>query len=145
MPDRNTRLSRAVAAARAGGSSAAAQAEFAAATAGMTQRQRAAFALKRRADEGRITQLRGVFAAFDEDRDGVLSAERELPVALLALGVEPSAKALQQLTLAAPSGRVDLATVSPATRAMRAAAARARPGSARLGPLPAATKARPAH
>jgi hypothetical protein len=130
-PDRDTRLSRAVAAARAGGSSAATQAEFAAATAGMTQRQRAAFALKRRADEGRITQLRGVFAAFDEDRDGVLSAERELPVALLALGVEPSAKALQQLTLAAPSGRVDLATVSAERRLSAATLPQAEPGPGR--------------
>jgi hypothetical protein len=110
-PAPSTRLGRAVAAARAGGSSAAAQAEFAAATAGMTSRQRAAAALKRRADESRVTQLRGVFAAFDEDRDGALDEERELPVALLALGLEPTPRALRQCALASPSGAVDLATV----------------------------------
>jgi Ca2+-binding EF-hand superfamily protein len=106
----NTRLSRAVAAARAGGSSAASIAEVEAATELLTRRQSAAYVLKRRADEARVTQLRGIFAAYDEDRDGVLSSSRELPVALMALGIEPSEKMLQHFSLSSPSGNVDLST-----------------------------------
>jgi hypothetical protein len=40
----------------------------------MTQKQRQAYTLKKRADEARIQQLRGIFAAYDEDRDGVLNS-----------------------------------------------------------------------
>jgi len=109
-PNHNTRLARAVAAARQGGSSAASIAELDAATELLTKRQRAAYVLKKRADEARVTQLRGIFAAYDEDRDGVLSATRELPVALMALGIEPSEKMMQHFSLSSPSGNVDLAT-----------------------------------
>jgi hypothetical protein len=41
----------------------------------------------------------------------VLHEERELPVALLALGLEPSPRVLRQCALASPSGAVDLATL----------------------------------
>lgn len=58
---------------RAEGSSEKDIESFTAATAGMTQKQRQAYTLKKRADEARIQQLRGIFAAYDEDRDGMLS------------------------------------------------------------------------
>lgn len=109
-PSHNTRLARAVAAARQGGSSAASIAELDAATELLTKRQRAAYVLKKRADEARVTQLRGIFAAYDEDRDGVLSSSRELPVALMALGIEPSEKMMQHFSLSSPSGNVDLSS-----------------------------------
>ena len=41
---------------------------------------------RKRADDSRIAQLRGVFAAFDLDRDGLLSSD-ELDRALLSLGI----------------------------------------------------------
>lgn len=48
---------------------------YLAATQGMSAKQKKAYVLKRRADEARIQQLRGIFAAYDEDKDGVLSEE----------------------------------------------------------------------
>ncbi len=67
--------------------------------------------LKRRADEARLQQLRGVFAAHDEDGDGELQGP-ELEAALLALGFQPTQRASQRFTLASQTGRVDLPTVS---------------------------------
>lgn len=76
----------------------------------MTVKQKKAYSLKQRADEARIQQLRGIFAAYDEDRDGLLN-ELELASALLALGLEPSPKQLNQYQIRSPSQTgVDLAT-----------------------------------
>jgi hypothetical protein len=41
-------------------------------TSGLSAKQKKAYVLKRRADEARIQQLRGIFAAYDENRDGHL-------------------------------------------------------------------------
>jgi hypothetical protein len=106
-----TALGRAVSTYRTHGSSEANVASYMAATEGMTGKAKQAYLLKKRADESRLQQLRGIFASYDEDRDGVLSKDRELPNALLALGFEPSARAVQRFVLASPSGAVDLATV----------------------------------
>jgi hypothetical protein len=56
-----------------------------------------------RAEEARAQQLRGIFAAFDEDRDGLLKDE-ELPSALLALGLDPTPDALARFASASPGG-----------------------------------------
>lgn len=90
-------------------SSTSALRSFERATDGLDARQRKAYALKRRADEARVQQLRGIFAAFDEDGDGILSPP-ELANALLALGVEPTSHVLARFNMAAPGGRVDLQT-----------------------------------
>ena len=42
-------------------------------TAGMTAKVRRAHTLKKRADSARVQQLRGIFAGYDEDLDGLLS------------------------------------------------------------------------
>lgn len=106
----NTELKAAASALRKPGSSEAASAHNAHVTAGMTAKQTKAYALKQRADEARIQQLRGVFAAYDEDRDGLLN-EVELASAMLALGLEPSPKQLSSYQVRAPqAGGVDLAT-----------------------------------
>jgi Ca2+-binding EF-hand superfamily protein len=55
-------------------SSASGIAQFQDATDGVAQKQRKAYLLKKRADEARVQQLRGIFTAFDEDKDGVLSS-----------------------------------------------------------------------
>jgi hypothetical protein len=44
-------------------------------TVGMSSKHKRTFALKNRADEARLQQLRGIFAAFDENRDGFLTHE----------------------------------------------------------------------
>ena len=49
---------------------------------------RAMSALRHRADEARVQQLRGVFAAYDADGDGRVTPE-QLHLALLALGLQP--------------------------------------------------------
>lgn len=110
-----TSLKAAMQAVQSGGSSKSNLESYMSATDGMTPKQKQAFLLKRRADEARLQQLRGVFAAYDEDRDGHLDGE-ELVNAMLALGFEPSQKALQRFTLASPTQRVDLATVSDRLR-----------------------------
>jgi Ca2+-binding EF-hand superfamily protein len=57
----------------------------------------------------RIQQLRGIFAAFDENRDGVLT-KTELANALLSLGVNPTHKVVQRYQVGTTSGEVDLPT-----------------------------------
>lgn len=81
----------------------AVSATSASAAAGLSAKQRQAQALKLRADEARVQQLRGIFAAYDEDRDGLLN-ELELGSALLALGLEPSARTLQRFGSLSASG-----------------------------------------
>jgi Ca2+-binding EF-hand superfamily protein len=102
-----TALARALAALSAGVSGAGAPA---AGAAGSTRTERSLATLRSRADEARAQQLRGVFAAFDEDRDGLLS-EAELASALLALGVDPTPRAVARFTAAAtlPARGVDFA------------------------------------
>lgn len=107
----STELKSAMAAVKAGGSSEASLASYMTATEGMTSKQKQAYLLKRRADEARLQQLRGIFATYDEDRDNELN-EKELSLALLALGLDPSPRTLQRFYLASPTGKVDLATVS---------------------------------
>jgi hypothetical protein len=107
-------LRAALAAAKSAGSKGVAAEAQASATEGMSAKMKQAYLLKRRADEARLQQLRGIFAAYDEDRDGVLgvgSGGDELANALLALGFEPTHRAIQRYTLASPTGAVDLATV----------------------------------
>jgi len=106
-----TELKSAMAAVKAGGSSEASLASYMTATEGMTNKQKQAYLLKRRADEARLQQLRGIFATYDEDRDNELN-EKELTLALLSLGFDPTPRTLQRFYLASPTGRVDLATVS---------------------------------
>jgi hypothetical protein len=65
--------------------------------ASLPKRERVLATLRKRADEARTQQLRGVFAAFDEDRDGVLLTD-ELRSALLALGVDPTPATLARFT-----------------------------------------------
>ena len=83
----------------------------------MREKQR--WTLLMRAAEARSQQLRGIFAAFDENRDGLLS-QAELSSALLALGVQPSAAALQSFYEAFqgpnPFKVMDFATVSASCR-----------------------------
>ena len=59
--------------------------------------------LASRGEEARSQQLRGIFAAFDEDRDGLLS-EAELTAALLSLGLDPTREALARFARASPGG-----------------------------------------
>ena len=59
--------------------------------------------LASRGEEARAQQLRGIFAAFDEDRDGLLS-EAELTAALLSLGLDPTREALARFARASPGG-----------------------------------------
>ena len=59
--------------------------------------------LASRGEEARAQQLRGIFAAFDEDRDGLLS-EAELSSALLSLGLDPTREALARFARASPGG-----------------------------------------
>lgn len=56
-----------------GSSSEAAMAAYGAAVAGIPASQRAAAITKKRADEARVHQLRGIFSAYDEDKDGYLN------------------------------------------------------------------------
>lgn len=63
----------------------------------MSPKQRRAYTLKKRADAARVQQLRGVFAACDEDVDGFLSL-RELKNSLLAIGVDPVAETLARFS-----------------------------------------------
>jgi hypothetical protein len=62
--------------------------------------QRAAVAARRRADDARIQQLRGVFAAYDADGDGQLTVD-QLALALLALGLQPTDATLSRFLLTA--------------------------------------------
>jgi hypothetical protein len=55
------------------GSSAAAMDTFHSSTVGMNANQRRAYILKRRADEARVQQLRGIFAGYDANRDGQIT------------------------------------------------------------------------
>ena len=55
------------------------------------------------ADEARSQQLRGIFAAFDEDRDGLLS-EEELKSALLSLSIDPTQVTLSRFARVSPLG-----------------------------------------
>lgn len=68
-----------------------------------------------RSDEARGQQLRGIFAAFDEDRDGLLN-EGELTSALLSLGIDPTHATLARYAKASPLGAsaIDFASVSSA-------------------------------
>jgi hypothetical protein len=89
-------------------SSAAAGAAAATATAGMPAPSRGAWLAARRDDDTRMQQLRGVFAAYDGDHDGVLSGQ-ELALALLALGLQPTPDVMAHFPLratpaAAPTG-----------------------------------------
>lgn len=70
-------------------------------------------ALATRSDEARGQQLRGIFAAFDEDRDGLLN-EGELSSALLSLGIDPTHATLARYAKASPLGAsaIDFASVS---------------------------------
>lgn len=52
-------------------------------------RSNPSLAARRREDEARIQQLRGVFAAYDGDSDSWLTID-ELRLALLALGIQPT-------------------------------------------------------
>lgn len=61
-------------------SSAAGMSDLAMATKGMNAKQRRAFVLKRRADEARVQQLRGIFAAYDDNKDGFLNKEYVQPL-----------------------------------------------------------------
>jgi hypothetical protein len=65
-------LARVLAAHTAASSSAAHMAAHEAAMAGLGRRARAARTLKRRADDARVQQLRGIFAGHDSDRDGIV-------------------------------------------------------------------------
>ena len=77
-----------------------------------TRSERATATLRVRADEARTQQLRGVFAAFDENRDGLLT-EAELAPALLALGVDPTKETLARFLAAStlPSRGIDFGAV----------------------------------
>jgi Ca2+-binding EF-hand superfamily protein len=88
---------------RGGDSGKAGVSATSASVSGLSAKQRQAQALKLRADEARVQQLRGIFAAYDEDRDGLLN-ELELGSALLALGLEPSVKMLQRFGSLSASG-----------------------------------------
>jgi Ca2+-binding EF-hand superfamily protein len=70
-------------------------------------------ALATRSDEARGQQLRGIFAAFDEDRDGLLN-EGELSSALLSLGIDPTPATMARYAKASPLGAsaIDFASVS---------------------------------
>ena len=59
---------------------------------------RAAALRRRRAEDARVAQLRGIFAAFDSDRDGFLSPS-ELERSLLSLGVRPVPEVTTLFTL----------------------------------------------
>ena len=85
------------------------------------QGPRAQAGARRRADEARVQQLRGVFAAYDADGDGWLSVE-QLTLALLALGLQPAAAVVARFTGAAPP--------HPGAAAAAAAAAAATPRAA---------------
>lgn len=56
-----------------------------------------------------MQQLRGVFAACDENRDGLLSKD-ELTNALLALCIKPTLSTVQKYHFGSPTGVVDAAT-----------------------------------
>lgn len=101
-----TALSRALATLTQGTSSAPAPG------AALPKRERVLATLRKRADEARTQQLRGVFAAFDEDRDGLL-LPGELKGALLALGVDPTPPTLARFSSAStlPSKGIDFAAV----------------------------------
>jgi hypothetical protein len=119
-----TALSRALATLTQGTSSAPAPG------AALPKRERVLATLRKRADEARTQQLRGVFAAFDEDRDGLL-LPGELKGALLALGVDPTPPTLARFSSAStlPSKGIDFAAV-------RTPLGRARlPGSLSASPL----------
>ena len=77
-----------------------------------TRSERASATLRVRADEARTQQLRGVFAAFDENRDGLLT-EQELAPALLALGVDPTPTTIARFVSAStfPSRGIDFGAV----------------------------------
>jgi len=79
MPQRDKRPSRtlcnALAAHTAASSSAAYMASHARAMAGLSRKGRKAATLKRRADDARVQQLRGIFAGHDSNRDGFLGKE----------------------------------------------------------------------
>ena len=77
-----------------------------------TRSERATATLRVRADEARTQQLRGVFAAFDENRDGLLT-ELELAPALLALGVDPTPATIARFVSAStfPSRGIDFGAV----------------------------------
>lgn len=66
-----------------------------------------------RTTDFKLQQLRGIFAAFDENRDGVLTKE-ELGNALLSLGINPTQKAIQKYQMVSKSATIDL----PAVRTM---------------------------
>ena len=66
-------LSRVLSAHTLASSSAAHMAAHEAAVAGLGPRARAARTLKRRADDARVQQLRGIFAGHDSDRDGIVN------------------------------------------------------------------------
>ena len=88
-PQRSRQLEEAMAALTQRSSSAAHTAAAARLVEGALPAQRRTILRRNRADEARVAQLRGVFAAFDLDRDGALS-RAELPPALLALGIQPT-------------------------------------------------------
>jgi hypothetical protein len=87
------------------------------------QGPRAQAGARRRADEARVQQLRGVFAAYDADGDGWLSVE-QLTLALLALGLQPVAAVVTRFTGAAPPhpGAAAAAAAATAAATPRAAA-----------------------
>jgi hypothetical protein len=88
--------------------------------AALPKRERVLATLRKRADEARTQQLRGVFAAFDEDRDGLL-LPGELKGALLALGVDPTPPTLARFTSSStlPSKGVDFAAVRSTVPSVR--------------------------
>lgn len=56
---------------------------------GLSYKQKQALLLKKRADEAKIQQLKGIFVAFDTNSDGYLDFDG-LSSALLALGINPT-------------------------------------------------------
>ena len=106
------------------------------ALAGVEPGARPAVARRRRADEARVHQLRGVFAAYDADGDGRLTLE-QLRMTLLALGLQPAPALLNLFVMPPLAGEerpaeeelVDLQTVS--TRAAWGVGAVGRRGDGR--------------
>jgi hypothetical protein len=96
--------------------------------------------LASRSEEARSQQLRGIFAAFDEDRDGLLS-ETELISALLSLGFDPTPEALQRFARASPGGTraIDFPSVS----ALLCCGAHAPPAGCGAPPTPLLTSSLP--
>lgn len=77
--------------------------------------QRPAVQARRRADDARIQQLRGIFAAYDQDSDGLLSAD-QLALALLALGLQPTEAVLDRFLAASKAAQQHLSYRPPTTR-----------------------------